>query len=205
MALAQQYQPVEKDFYTEEEYFEIERTSLGRCEYVNGKIRMMAGGTDDHNAISGNLVRALGTALVPRGCRVYGLDMKVHTPDNLDTFPDVSVVCGPRIYHRGRKDIITNPLLIAEVLSDSTAGYDLGDKFRHYQTIPSLTDYLLVAQDEVRVLLYTRRDDYWEFRVITGLGGTVSLPSVEVTLALSDIYALIELTDGEISEYRSES
>ena len=200
MALAHQYQPIEKDFYSEDEYFEIERTSLGRWEYIHGEIRMMSGGTADHSAIAMNIGRALGNALAPKGCRVFGSDMKVHTLDRTNTYPDISVVCGPLSFHRGRKDILTNPILIVEVLSDATEAYDLGDKFRHYQTIPSLTDYLLVAQDEARVLLYTRRDDYWEFRVLTGLGSTVSLPSVEVTLALSDIYALIEWLPDEMGE-----
>jgi Uma2 family endonuclease len=197
MALAHQYQ-YEKDFYTEDEYFEFERTSFGRWEYVNGEIRAMAGGSDDHNMISSNLVGTLRAALLPKGCRVYGSDMKVHTGDDVNTLPDVSVVCGPRVYHRGRTDIITNPILIVEVLSDSTEAYDQGDKFRHYQTIPTLTDYLLVAQDEARVLLYTRHDDHWHYRDISGLSSTVHLPSVETTLALSDIYALIELAGEEV-------
>ncbi len=198
MALGHQYQYLEKDFYTEGEYFEFERTSFGRWEYVNGEIRAMAGGSDDHNMIASNLVGTLRAALLPKGCRVYGSDMKVHTGDDTNTLPDVSVVCGPRIYHRGRTDIITNPILIVEVLSDSTGTYDQGDKFRHYQTIPTLTDYLLVTQDEARVLLYTRHEDHWHYRDISGLSRTVHLPSVETTLALSDIYALIELAGEEV-------
>ncbi len=157
----------------------------------------MADSADDHNAISSNIVRTLGLALVPRRCRVYGSDMRVHTGDGVNTFPDVSVVCGPRRYHRGRTDTITNPLLIAEVLSASTEGYDLGDKFRHYQTIPTLADYLLVVPDEARVLHYSRNGDHWDFRSIMGLESSVSLPSVETPLALADIYALIEFGSEE--------
>ncbi len=194
MALARQYDEIEKDFYTEDEYFEVERTSFGRWEYVNGEIRAMSGGTANHSSISSNIVRALGNALIPKGCRVFGSDMKLHTADGINTFPDVSVTCGSLNFYRGRKDIFTNPILVVEVLSDSTEAYDLGDKFRHYQTIPSLTDYLLIAQDEARVLLYTRHEDHWDFRDISGLNNSVHLPSVETTLALTDIYALIELT-----------
>lgn len=197
MALAHQYQYAEKECYTEDEYFEFERTSFGRWEYVKGEIRAMSGGTADHNTISSNLVGTLRAALLPKGCRVFGSDMKVHTGADVNTLPDVSVVCGPLGFHRGRKDIITNPILIVEVLSDSTEAYDQGDKFRHYQTIPSLTDYLLVAQDEARVQLYTRHEDHWHYRDITGLSSTVRLPSVETTLTLSDIYALIELAGHE--------
>lgn len=197
MALTHPYQYAEKECYTEDEYFEFERTSFGRWEYVRGEIRAMSGGTADHNTISSNLVGTLRAALLPKGCRVFGSDMKVHTRADVNTLPDVSVVCGSLGFHRGRKDIITNPILIVEVLSDSTEAYDQGEKFRYYQTIPTLTDYLLVAQDEARVQLYTRHDDHWDYRDLSGLSSAVHLPSVEATLALSDICALIELTpDG---------
>ena len=190
MALSQMY--AEKDFYTEDEYFEFERTALGRWEYENGEIRAMAGGTDNHNTIASNDARVLGNALVPRGCRVYGSDMKIHCGDGYNTFPDVSVVCGQRDYHRGRNDILLNPVLLAEVLSPSTEADDRGPKFDHYRSIPSLTDYLLVAQDELRALLLTRRADLWEFRHFASLESAVHLTSVDVTLALSDLYALID-------------
>ena len=192
MALARQYQYAEKECYTEDEYFEFERTSFGRWEYVQGEIRAMSGGTADHSTISSNILGTLRAALLPKGCRVFGSDMKVHTGADVNTLPDVSVVCGSLGFHRGRKDIITNPLLIVEVLSDSTEAYDRGSKFRYYQTIPTLTDYLLAAQDEARVELYTRHGDHWHYRERAGLSSTVFLPSIETTLALSDIYALIE-------------
>ena len=130
MALAQEY--VEKDYYTEAEYFEFERTAFGRWEYVNGKIRQMSGGTTDHGAISMNIGRALGNVLVPRGCRVYGSDVKIHTGDGVNTFPDVSVFCEPNRYYLGKRDVVLDPLLIVEVLSPSTQGYDRGEKFDHY-------------------------------------------------------------------------
>lgn len=150
MALQRQYE--EKEFYTEDDYFAFEQTAFGRWEYVGGVIRAMADGTDDHNAIVNNVGRALGNAMVPRGCRVYTSDMKVRTGDGINTFPDVSIVCGLRRYHRGRTDVITNPLLIVEVLSPSTEGYDWGEN-DHYQTIPTLADYVLVAVDEPHVLI----------------------------------------------------
>ncbi len=190
MALAEQY--VEKEHYTEAEYFEIERTSFGRWEYVNGKIRQMSGGTTDHGDISSNLVRVLGNALVPRGCHVYGSDVKIHTGDGINIFPDISVICEPNHYYLGKKDVVLNPILIVEVLSPSTESYDRNEKFGHYRSIETLTDYLLVEQDQAQVMLYTRRTDYWEMRVITGLNGSIFLPSVDVTLALADVYALIE-------------
>lgn len=192
MAAQRQYQTVERDYSTEAEYFEFERMSIGRWEYVNGEIRQMAGGADDHNTIVINVAGTLRNAMVPRGCRVYGSDMKIHTGDGNNTFPDVAVVCGPRRYHEGRTDVISNPLLIVEVLSPSTAGYDRGEKFDHYRTVPTLADYLLVSVDEPRVSHYSLRGDLWVFREVTGLDAAVILPSIETTLALADIYALIE-------------
>lgn len=190
MALAERY--IERTDYTEEEYFEVERTSLGRWEYVNGKIRQMSGGTTDHGAISMNIGRALGNVLIPRGCRVYGSDVKVHTGDGINTFPDISVICEPNRYYLGKRDVVLNPLLVVEVLSPSTESYDRGEKFDHYQTVDTLTDYLLVEQDEAKVVLYTRRKDFWEMRVISGLTQSVYLPSVDVTLSLAEIYVLVE-------------
>ena len=197
MAVARRYRETEKKSYTEDEYLEFERTSVGRWEYVNGEIRAMSGGSADHSTIAMNTGRALGNSLAPRGCRVFGSDMKVHTNHNTNTFPDISVVCGPLVFHRGRKDILTNPILVVEVLSGSTEAYDRGEKFLHYQTIPSLTDYLLVSQDEARALLYTRAGDLWQPCEVTGRVVEIYLPSVEMTLALSDVYALIDLPAGE--------
>ncbi len=188
MALAQQY--VEERRYTEEEYFEIERTSFGRWEYVNGTVRLMAGGSPDHGAICTNIVRALGNALIPRGCRVYGSDVKIHTSDGVTTFPDISVICGEQ-QSFGKNDVVINPVLVVEVLSPSTRDYDLTEKFEHYQTVPTLQDYLLVEQDRARVLLYTRRNGYWEMREARGLESEMHLASVDVTLKLSDVYALV--------------
>ena len=190
MAHAEQY--IEKKPHTEAEYFEFERTSFGRWEYVNGQCRLMAGGTPGHSAITSKVARALGNVLVPRGCRIYGSDVKIHTGDGANPFPDVSVFCGTHRYYAGRYDVLLNPQLVVEVLSPSTKNYDRTEKFEHYQTIETLTDCLLVEQGQAKVMLYTRRADYWEMRVITGLANPVFLPSVDVTLSFSDMYALIE-------------
>ncbi len=195
MALAENYFPyAEKIIYTEAEYFE--RRRFGRWEYVHGEIRAISGGTANHSTIAVNIAAALRAALLFNGCRVFGSDMRVHTGDGVNTFPDVSVACGPLSFYRGRTDTLANPLLLVEVLSDSTEAYDRSEKFRHCQAIPTCTDYLLVSQHEARAELYTRKGGYWEYREVTGLDAALTLPSVEVMLALSDVYALVEWPDA---------
>ena len=192
MALAERSLITEKTTCTEDEYFAFDRTSVGRWEYVSGEIRAMSGGTAKHSVIAMNIARALGNALVPKGCSIFGSDMRVHTGDGINTFPDASVVCDPLRFYRGRTDTLANPLLIVEVLSDCTEAYDRGAKFHHFQTIPSVTDYLLVSQHDARAEVFTRRGDgRWGYREASGLDAALSLPSVEVTPALSDVYALI--------------
>ncbi len=193
MAPARQYADpyIEKTHYTEAEYFEFEQTAFGRWEYVNGEMRQLSSGSDDHSMIAANVGRALGNVLVPRGDRVYVSNMKVHA-GGVNTFPDVAAVVGPRFYYRGKTDIITNPALVVEVLSPFSKDYDRSEKFDCYWAIEALTDYLLVEQHKARVLLYTRRQDHWDSREVQGLDGAIHLPSVSVTLALADVYALIE-------------
>jgi Uma2 family endonuclease len=186
----------QKDHHTEDEYFAFDETSFGRWEYVDGVIRAMAGGTDDHNEICTNVVIALGPQMRARGCHTYGSDMRVHTGTGINTFPDVTVVCGPREYYKLRRDTITNPILIVEVLSESTQAYDLGDKFDHYKSIATLVDYLLIDTRKPHARLYTRDGDHWAYRDAVGLDGVVNLPSVDTGLALSAVYAMIEFDPG---------
>src|SRR4051812_45342706 len=120
MAMPQRY--FERETYTEDEYLEFESREFGRWEFVGGEVRAMAGGTEDHGTIAVNVTGFLRGVLAPRGCRVFGSDVKIHTGDGVNTYPDASVVCGPREYWRGRKDIIANPQLLVEVLSDGTEG-----------------------------------------------------------------------------------
>jgi Uma2 family endonuclease len=162
----------EKDLYTEEEYFALEDSSRLRWEFVPkamldtrgerlGFIRAMSGGTSDHSALSLNLGAELVTALRMadrRGCRPFNSDLKVHCPDGRNTYPDVSVVCGPPEYYLGRRDIILNSVLVAEVLSPGTESDDRGDKWKSYQGISGLQYYLLLPPDQIRVELYSRNE-----------------------------------------------
>lgn len=196
----------DKDWYTEDEYFALEDRSPDRWEFLPdgppnpdgsrlGRIRAMSGGTLDHGGIGGNLVTALNIALRGAGiqtCRVFGSDVKVHPPEGRNTYPDVSVVCGKPDLYRRRRDIFTNPILVAEVLSPSTQDYDQGDKRLAYQTIPALQHYLLITADRAQAELYTREESGWHSEAYGGLEAVVNLPALGVTLALADLYAQVD-------------
>lgn len=113
-----------------EEYLALERKAEHKSEYIDGIIYAMAGGSERHNLIAANIIIALGTQLRNRPCRVYTSDLKVGAPNSTRFFyPDVSVICGEPQFVDDEKDVILNPILIAEVLSESTAAFDRGKNF----------------------------------------------------------------------------
>ena len=210
MALPQRYdnlaetEILDKGRYTEDEYFALEDRSPDRWEFIPsdapglpgprlGLIRAMSGGMPDHAGIMSNLISALINALRGAGnrtCRVFTSELKVHNADGRNTYPDVSVVCGKLIMHRGRRDIITNPTLVAEVLSPSTQADDRGAKRLSYQTIPTLQHYLIVSAETMRVEIYTRDGQEWQRETMTE--GQITLPGLGVMLEMTDLYDLVE-------------
>jgi Uma2 family endonuclease len=173
-----------------EEYLAIERRAEYKSEYVDGVMYAMAGGSERHNLIAANIIISMGVQLRNRPCRVYPSDLKVRVPNSKRFFyPDVSVVCGETRFAGDERDVILNPILIVEVLSESTAAYDRGKKFLSYQQIDSLQEYLLVSQDEVIVEHYVRQNnDTWLYTKAIGLEEAILLPSIECEVALRDIY-----------------
>src|ERR1051326_5639159 len=135
-------------YVTPDEYLAAERLSETRSEYLDGVVCPMTGGSLTHIQITGNLTTELTIQLRSRPCRVLAIDLKGRMPDSRNFFsPDVTVVCEEPQFHDERRDIILNPVLIIEVLSPSTEAFDRGAKFQAYQTIESLKEYVLVAQD----------------------------------------------------------
>jgi Uma2 family endonuclease len=173
-----------------EEYLIIERKAKHKSEYVDGVMYAMAGGSERHNLIAANLIISIGVQLRDRPCRVYPSDLKVRVPNSKRYFyPDVSVVCGEIEFADDARDVILNPILVVEVLSESTAAYDRGKKFLSYQQIDSLQEYLLVSQDEVIVEHYVRQNnDAWIYTKAIFLEETITLPSIECEVALRDVY-----------------
>jgi Uma2 family endonuclease len=186
--------------YTVDEYFELERTSDGRHEYHNGEIFAMAGASFDHARIVQNISRSLGNLLEGKGsCEVVTSDVRVRISDLRYVYPDVVVVCGtPDLDH---SDTLINPTIVFEVLSESTDDYDHHKKFEYYQRIPSLTDYILVAQDRIDIKHHEREGDTWLRYRTTRYNRTTEtlfIASIGCTLTVSDIYARIvfEASDG---------
>jgi Uma2 family endonuclease len=185
-----------KTLLTPEEYLEIERKAEYKSEYSQGEMFAMAGASDPHNVLAGNLFAALHAQLRRRPCRVYKSDMRVRvSPTRLYTYPDVAVVCGQPQFADETADTLLNPGFIAEVLSPSTEGYDRGRKFEYYRGIESLAEYLLVAQDRVHVDLHTRQPDgRWVLSEASRLEDTLDLQSIGCQVALADLYEKVDLT-----------
>jgi Uma2 family endonuclease len=181
-------------YVTPDEYLEAERSSESRSEYLDGVVCPMTGATANHIQIVGNLTVELGTQLRARDCRFYPVDMKVRLPGSGKFFyPDFSVVCGEVQFHDERRDIILNPVLIIEVLSKSTEAFDRGAKFLAYQTIESLKEYALVAQDKPVVEQFVRNEGgTWTYSLTSGPESSLTLPSVECTLSLSAVYSKVD-------------
>lgn len=179
------------NYLTPEEYLAVERQAEYKSEYVDGVMYAMAGGSPEHNLIASNLLGELYFKLKNSACRVFNSDMKMRTPSSRKYhYPDVTVVCEKPEYADDEKDVLLNPLLIVEVLSKSTQGYDKERKFLYYQEIDSFSEYLLAAQDQPVVQHYVRQPDgSWIYKKIEGLWQSVELATINYQLKLKDIYA----------------
>jgi Uma2 family endonuclease len=174
--------------YSIEDYFSLEEGSTVRHEFFNGEIFAMAGGTVAHNQITGNVLGELRAGLKGRPCRALGSDMRLLTPGGLLTYPDVMVICGPVELAQRRADVVTNPVLLVEVLSDATRTYDLGEKFELYRAIATLREYLVIEQRTIGVQVFRRAAGAWEPSAFDRMDDTVSLSSIDVRLSLADVY-----------------
>ena len=173
---------------TEEEYLRLERQAETKSEFHDGQMFAMAGVSPNH-ALLANSIGALLDRQVPPGCRTFnsGLRIKVSSA-GLYTYPDCSVVCGDLQYSGDQQDVVVNPVLLVEVLSPSTEGYDRGKKFELYRTIESFREYLIVHQDRQHVEHYSKQDDVsWLLR--EHAGDAVAIARLNVQILLADLYA----------------
>jgi Uma2 family endonuclease len=160
----------------------------------------MAGGTRRHSLITGNLLRELGSRFDGRNCVAYNSDLRVKIEaTGLWTYPDISVACGDQRFLDSEDDVLLNPLLIAEVLSESTEAYDRGVKFAHYRTISSLREYLLVSQWEPRIDQFIRQPgNEWLLRTTSGLRATLRLASWKLLIPLAKVFAKVQFPSPPI-------
>lgn len=183
---------------TLEDYLALDDGSDIRHEWVNGEVFAMSGGTSRHAAVGANVIVAVGLASRGGPCRPASSDQRIHIPGTgAYLYPDAALVCGP-YEHIDDGLTITNPSVLFEVLSPSSANYDQGAKFDHYRRIPSLRHYVLIDPDEIHVIHHKRMDDGWFRRdlsegevVLDGLADGATL-----RLSLSDLYDRLEPVDG---------
>jgi Uma2 family endonuclease len=187
----------EKRRLTPAEYLAIEVASEGRHEFYDGEIFAMGGGSYWHNLVKDNLARGLGNRLASRGCTVLTSDQRVKVDaTGLYTYPDVVVFCGKPTFEDGVHYSAINPLVLAEVLSDSTEKYDRGIQFGHYRQLPSVQEYLVLAQDRVSVERYRRQTagdpSSWVLIAVTDPAGIVEFESLGISVPVAEIYAGVE-------------
>ncbi len=190
---------------TPEEYIAAERKATLKSEYLSGEIVAMSGASDTHNLITMNTSTALYNQLVERGCRVYASDMRVGISAGVSYFyPDIAVTCDKPRFEDDVFDTLINPQVIIEVLSDSTAGYDRGEKFIRYRQLESLQEYILISQDQVLVEHYLRQGERWILSEFSVLEDVPPLTSIKAELPLHQIYRFVEFeTDASVQTARS--
>ncbi|MEN3335150.1 MAG: hypothetical protein V7641_4515 [Blastocatellia bacterium] len=184
-----------KDFphhhYTLEEYFALEQVGEARYEYWDGDILCMSGGTERHYTISENLRTLLPPVLQGRNCLAYSGSVPIQTPSLPPyRYPDVSVVCGkPDFVNINGIDVLTNPIIIIEVLSPGTERLDKEEKRHAYQKLASVKEYLIVAQDTPHITQYRRQGRRWVRQDFGDLKASLELTSINSEILVSDIYA----------------
>ena len=176
--------------YTYADYVAIETDSPTKHEFLDGEIYAMAGGTEEHSALSAAVLGILFSAIGDRPCRVHTSDLRIYVEAvGLATFPDGSVICGPLQQHVPSPEATAlNPSVLLEVTSDSSEEYDTGDKLASYRTIPTLRDYIVVSHRERRITVHSRNEGgEWTTRVAIS-GGRVAVEGLEAELLVDQIY-----------------
>src|SRR6266851_6519501 len=188
---------VPKPYITPEQYLELERQADTKSEYFAGEIFAMAGGSPEHNLISGNAFGVLWSQLRDSPCTPYNSDMKVRVAEDLYAYPDVTVVCGEAQFAGEEREVLLNPTLIVEVLSPSTEAWDRGGKFEQYRQRESLQEYVLVTQVRPHVERFARQaSGQWLLTEVNGLEAVLSLPSIGCELALAEVYRKVTFPEG---------
>lgn len=179
-----------KNKYTIEEYLRMEKSAKEKHEYYKGEIFAMSGASPRHNVIAKNLMRDIATSLRGKPCQPYGSDMRINIPDNtLFTYPDISIICGDIITSDYDENTATQPTIIIEILSSTTREYDRSGKFKLYRDIPALKEYILIDAESVNIEAFRiNAGNHWELEEYKNITGKLSMPSVQVSILITDIY-----------------
>ena len=189
----------EQTYLTPEAYLAWERKADTKHEYLRGEIIAMSGASYQHTIITMNISGELYVQLKDTACTVHTNDMRVRTsPETSYFYPDVVVVCDKPRFEDNAFDTLLNPIVLVEVLSPSTEAYDRGEKFKHYQRLTSLQEYVLVSQDEVRVERYRRHGTEWQPTEFRSVEDVLSLTSIDCKLSLDDIYRRVEFHENQL-------
>ncbi len=178
-----------------DEYLAREAQAEYKSEYFAGRILAMAGASVDHNRIVGNVYARMLPELEKQHCTPFMLDLRLFIEEkDVFTYPDAMIICGKPEFYAERNDTVTNPVVIFEVLSESTRNYDRGEKFEFYRAIPSLREYVLIDQDRVHVerFLKTEAGD-WLLSEWNDPDATLKLASLDFGLRIADVYRGVEL------------
>lgn len=187
-----------KAYYTPEEYLELEAKADDKNEFRDGEIIAMTGGTTNHNKLALNLATRLNLALDDLNYEVYIGDVKLWIPRYRQfTYPDLMVVEGEPVYYSTNTTTVTNPLLIAEVLSKSTKDYDQGDKFLYYRSIPELKEYILIDHSQYYVMQYVKTGEHqWILTEYTTENAQLNLSTIKLQLPVQQLYKKVNFTEN---------
>jgi Uma2 family endonuclease len=184
---------------SEAEYLKIERAAEFKSEFFDGEMFAMAGGSVQHSTIGLNLAAEFRAQLKGQ-CVPHHADLRIKIEaTGLLTYPDLAVICGAQMLAERTSDTVVNPIVIGEVLSDSTEAYDRGNKFEHYRQIPTLREYLLVSQKEARIEQFVRQENgRWLLGETKGLDSTLEIPSLGIVVPLSGVYLAVQFVPSPI-------
>jgi Uma2 family endonuclease len=184
---------LKSQYYSPEEYLELEKNSETRNEYLNGEIIPMAGGTTNHNQLAINFCRAFPLSINNRDYYIYINDVKLWIENyRFYTYPDLMIIEDQPIYQSDNTTVVINPKVIIEVLSDSTQNYDRTDKFRAYRSLSSFQEYILISQSSYYIEQFSKQDNQqWLFNAIEGENSNLSLVTVDFSISLSNLYQRI--------------
>mgnify|MGYP002777007237 CR=1 len=195
-------QITERRYYTQDEYLALEELAEYKSEYIDGEIIPMAGGTTNHNRLALNLSTGMNFAFRQQDYEVFMGDVRLWIPEKkIYTYPDVMVIAGKAEYFNNRTDTVTNPIVIAEILSKSTQSHDRQTKFEDYKTISTFQEYILIDQTKISVMQYVKTGrKRWEIREHDIEDEVIALHSIVFQMSLEDLYNKVSFEIVEIEK-----